>query len=397
MGETAADNRLVTLVGNDLVPDLHLGRFPAYSALEISSMVSKTIHYEATPPFNDWNTNILFISDDLEGGGGNFYQFSDTLVNGSADPADPENTRFLPAPYQPTKIYLGQSCDLNNPATAIECRTQVIDAINSQGALLVSYIGHAQTKNWASEKLMDQALASGLTNWDKLSIFLPMACFEGFFHEPSITNRSLAESYLLNSKGGAVASWSPTGFGVASGHDWLEQGFFLGLFQEQLPRLGEVIAYGKAYLHNNAPAHKYDDLIDTYHLLGDPALQVQTYVAPTAVDVIGLRAEAQADTVAITWQTASETNILGFYVLRSEHTQGPFSKLTAEPLWAQSAGSASSASYAYHDEALQMEKHYWYKLEVLALDGSTMAVGPVEMSKEQPPLRIYLPLIAGEP
>lgn len=394
LGETASDNRLATFFADDLVPDMHLGRFPAYSASEISIMVSKTISYEASPVFNDWNTNVLFIADDLEGGGGNFYDFSDAIADGSANPVDPAGTKFLPAPYSPIKVYLGRNCDVNNPAYAAQCRAQIIDAINNQGALLVSYVGHAQLNNWASEKLMDSSLANSLTNADKLPIFLPMACFEGFFHESSQFSRSLAESYLFNPNGGAVASWSPTGFGVATGHDWLEQGFFIALFQQHLPTLGEVTTYGKHYLHANAPANKYDDLLDTYHLLGDPALHVQVYVAPTAVDVSPLTAEIRENGVRITWQSLSETDILGFNLWRSDTANGDFVRLNDQPILANLPGSASGFSYAYQDGSALPTTATWYKLEVLHLNGSSTVLGAVEAQAATPLQRIFLPLIS---
>ena len=265
LGETATDNRLVTFLGNDILPDMDVGRFPAFTAEEVAVMVRKSIHYESTPTINDWNTNILLISDDLEGGGGDFYHFSDVLASGYADANDPQGTKFMPAPYSASKAYLGRTCDLGNPGFATECRGVISDTIHS-GALLVSYVGHAQTKNWAVEKMMDLNLANSLTNYDRLSIFLGMACFEGFFHQPPSGSRSLGETYVLNPNGGAVASWSPTGFGVATGHDWMEQGLFLALFQDRVGQLGSAMTQGKEYLYHNAPAHKYDDLIDTFVL-----------------------------------------------------------------------------------------------------------------------------------
>jgi hypothetical protein len=74
---------------------------------------------------------------------------------------------------------------------------------------------------------------------------------------------------------GALASWSPTGFGLVTGHDYLERGFFLGLFHEGMTELGAATTYGKLYLLQNAAIGKYDDLVDTFGLLGDPMVQVR--------------------------------------------------------------------------------------------------------------------------
>ncbi len=394
LGETAADNRLVTFLNNDIMPDMAIGRFPVYSLAGLTTMISKTLHYEATPPFNnDWNTHVLFTADDLEGGGGNFYQFSDTLADGSFDPNNVADSKFLPNPYTALKVYLGQTCDLTNPVVSVECRAKVADAINNEGALLVSYVGHAQTNNWTVEKLMDMTLADSLTNWDKLSIFLPMACFEGFFHQPAVTARSLAEAYLLNAKGGAVASWSPTGFGVATGHDWLEQGFFKALFHDGYTTLGDTTLQGKAYLFSNAPAHKYDDLLDTYNLLGDPALQIQTYVAPTAVDVANLRAQKQDTAITISWQSNSEADIVGFNLYRRDSLTGTFTLLNTTPILANGSGSPAGFDYTYDDTTAQADAHYWYGLTIVRLDGSTEAYGIADVNLQRQTQRVFLPVL----
>ena len=392
-GDTSADNRFVTFVGNDILPDMHLGRFPAYAVEEIQAIVSKTLRYEATPTFNDWNTNILLIADDLEGGGGNFYEFSDIIAHGSANPSDPENTKFMPAPYTAEKIYLGQTCDLNNPSQSVECRADIENYINNEGALIVSYVGHAQTANWGVEKLMDINLASTLNNMDKLSIFLGMACFEGFFHEAPVNKRSLSESYIFNPNGGAVASWSPTGFGVATGHDYLEQGLFLSLFQEGETRLGAAMTDGKYYLNDNAPPHKYDDLIDTFTLLGDPALTVQRYVEPTVVEMAAFDVTSAGSSFFIDWTTVSEIEILGFNVLRSTEADGPFVQINSDTIWSTNPGHGSGDTYHFYDQNVEAKQTYWYKLEVLSLSGGREDTALVEARLTQADRNIFLPLV----
>ncbi|MEZ4712137.1 MAG: C25 family cysteine peptidase [Caldilineaceae bacterium] len=394
LGETASDSRLVAFLNNDILPDMDIGRFPAFSASEVEIMVSKTISYESAPLRDEWNTNILLISDDLEGGGGDFYAFSDTIANGFADPNDPFGTKFLPYPYTPTKVYLGRTCDTNNPTVANECRAEIADTINNQGALFVSYVGHAQTRNWAIEKLMDPALAQSLTNRDKLSIFLGMACFEGFFHEPPTGSRSLSESYLLNPNGGAVASWSPTGFGVATGHDYLEQGLFLAVFQNGVKQLGAAMTAGKEHLYYDAPAHKYDDLIDTFNLLGDPALHIQTYVARTAVQMAGLTATYRDNGILVAWVTVDEPDLLGFNVLRSATPAGPFAQINGDLIAAKASGTPAGASYEYLDAGAEPGVAYWYRLEIVNLDGTKVEYGLAAAQTAQGSQLIFIPVAA---
>jgi hypothetical protein len=389
LGETAVDNRYVTLVGDDILPDISIGRFPVSNLFEAATVVSKTIHYETMPFYDDWNRNVLLISDNLEGGGGNFYTFSDILADGYADPFQTPESKFLPDPYEAIKVYLGQTC-ADDTAPPLQCQQDIIDAINA-GALFTSYIGHAVKTSWAVEPLVDGGVVNQLTNYDRLSIFLAMACFEGFFHEADGTV-PLAEQYILSPIGGAVASWSPTGFGVATGHDYLEQGLFLAVFQDGVETLGEASDAGKYYLHEKAPAGKYDDLIDTFLLFGDPALQIQTWLTPTAVDMAGISATSQDNGLLVEWQTANELEIAGFNLLRSQSADGPFVSITQEPIWAANAGQAQGHSYQYMDSSVS-DDLYWYQLEILRLNGSREIYGLVTADKPTAPLHIYLPAL----
>lgn len=56
IGETSADNRYVTLEGDDTFPDLSIGRLPVNSAAEAAVVVAKTLQYEQSPAPGDWKT-----------------------------------------------------------------------------------------------------------------------------------------------------------------------------------------------------------------------------------------------------------------------------------------------------------------------------------------------------
>jgi hypothetical protein len=273
LGETATDNRYAAIIGDDALPDLAIGRFPAQNAADVAAMVEKTIRYEQAPydPADPWEQRLLFVTDNLVGGGGPFYTYSDEIADGLVERATGP-VPLTPERFQRTKLYLGQTCPNENPA--INCQQSLVEQLN-QGALLVSYIGHSAKEYWAEEQLFNKPSLSQLANGDRLPIMLPMTCLEGFFHEADAASASLGESIVRMPGAGAVASWSPTGLGLVSGHDYLQRGFFLALFHEGERELGSLITAGHLYLLAHAPAGKYDDLLDTFVLFGDPALQVR--------------------------------------------------------------------------------------------------------------------------
>ena len=100
----------------------------------------------------------------------------------------------------------------------------------------------------------------------------PMTCMEGYFQEPTAESASFGEAVVRLPQVGAVASWSPTGFGLVTGHDYLQKGAWLGYFHYDFVELGAATNFGKLYLMSNAPTNKYDDLVDTFMLFGDPSL-----------------------------------------------------------------------------------------------------------------------------
>ena len=268
IGETAADNRYVTVAGADTLPDLMLGRLAVNSAAEATAFVSKIIAYEDSPA-GDWQQRVLAVADNADSGG-NFDLMSDDLLSA-----------HLPDPYQAQKVYYGVTHTTTDGA-----RTAIQDGINA-GALIVNYIGHAYATAWAEEDLLTTSDVPLLQNAGKLPVVLGMDCREGYYHSPNPLadgQEALAEVITRAEGKGAVASWSPAGLGVASGHDYLDRGFFDAVLTDNLGTVGAGTAAGKLDLFATGSNL---DLLDTFLLFGDPATQLPTAcVAPPAVSLL---------------------------------------------------------------------------------------------------------------
>jgi hypothetical protein len=259
IGETAADNRYVSVSGDDILPDMALGRLPVNTPAETTAMVNKILAYEQNPPQEEWNRKVMFVADNADAAG-DFAFFSDQI-------ADFE----LPGNYMPEKIYY----KITHPSE-VSARNAITEGIN-QGRLLISYVGHSAVQYWAQEALFSKAYLSKLTNADRLPLMLPMTCLDGYFiwPKPAVGDySSLGELVVRLDGAGAVASFSPTGFGVAHGHDYLEQGLFRAIFSPFPTELGLATLRAKLYLNENTTG--FSDLIETYTLFGDPATRLQT-------------------------------------------------------------------------------------------------------------------------
>jgi hypothetical protein len=369
IGETAADNRYVTVSGNDILPDMSIGRLPANSASETTAMVNKILSYEQNPSQGDWNNHLTFVADNADAGG-DFPGLSDNIAD-----------HYLPPTYLAEKIYYGFT-----PFTSVpETQAAILNAVN-QGRLIVSFVGHGSSQFWAAENLFSVSSIASLTNTEKYPFFAPMTCSEGYFIFPiaqGFNYPSLAESLVRASGKGAIASFSPAGFGLASGHDLLAQGLYKAFFSDGTTQFGRATTFAKYYLDANGPG--YLDLIDTYNLFGDPASRLK--MPPTTV-LIFFTGKAQPGTILLDWETANELWMVGFNLYRSETYGGLKQKLNSDLINAINPGQMQGTSYQY-DDSVDPGTNYFYWIELVQVDGSDL-IGPISVSA---PFWINLPLV----
>jgi len=266
IGETASDNRYAAIVGNDNIPDLMLGRLSVNTTAEAEAFINKTIAYENTPPEGDWKHKVLAITDRLEVGA-NFPSISDSLLRD-----------YLPSePFGAERVYFKWThMDLE------EARAAIIAGFNS-GKFLVNYIGHAGYNLWGNEG--DEYLFAiktilTLDPQDKLPIIVSMSCMEGMYTSPRLYSanyqgsvyEALGEVITRTEGRGAVASWSPAGWGQVVGHDYLNRGFYKAVYQDGANLVGQAVNSGLLNLWSSG---KNLDLLDNYLLFGDPAMRMQ--------------------------------------------------------------------------------------------------------------------------
>jgi hypothetical protein len=161
-----------------------------------------------------------------------------------------------------------------------DARTAILGSIDA-GALMVNYVGHGSNNLWAAEVLFENTDVDKLTNSSKLPVMLPMTCLDGYYVYPHLDtiHDALGELVTRAEDKGAIASWSPTGLGVATGHAFLDQGFFRAVFgnPDGSTNLGQATTTAKLNLWATGSAL---DLIDTYLLFGDPATVLPTAPPP---------------------------------------------------------------------------------------------------------------------
>jgi len=116
---------------------------------------------------------------------------------------------------------------------------------------------------------------------------------------------------------------------------------------------------------------------------GDQTATQQQYILtdlqgdnPLPVELASFTAQAGDGEVTLHWVTESEMDNMGFHVYRAFSEDGEYERLTAEMI--EGAGTATGPlEYAFSDVRLTNGVTYWYKIEDVAFDGTTMMHGPI--------------------
>jgi hypothetical protein len=268
-GETAADNRYACVDGEDALPDLLLGRLPVQTAEEARTVVDKIVRYETDPSPGGWNASALLVADDADAAG-------DFAISSEKHAAT-----YVTAPFAPTRHYCAGAFPYLSDCSAFEVQALHIALLNNwnRGALLVQFTGHASWQQWAAEQFFHLDDLAALRNGRRLPLVVEMTCFTAAFQRPEPT---LDKGLVTLPGGGAIAAWGSTGLGVGTGHNRLSQGFFRAVFADEAETLGEAALAGKLALVANGQDL---DLLDTFTLLGDPALRLDRTIVPWAHEI----------------------------------------------------------------------------------------------------------------
>jgi len=239
--ETASDDWLADFDG-DGVADIAIGRLPIRSPREAGIMVNKIVAYDRGSKAD----GVLLVSDE-------------SLDGVDFEVQSGHLRTVIPGSQRIEQISRGSL----DPAIA---RSSLLDAIN-RGQKIVNYSGHGNAAAWRSGLLTTDDV-SGLTNSDRLSLFVMMTCLNGYFADAQ--NDSLAESLVRAENGGAIAVWASTGMTPSGDQGVMNVDMFRRLFEssDNPPTLGEIAIQAKSKGLNK-------DARMTWVLFGDPTTRIR--------------------------------------------------------------------------------------------------------------------------
>ena len=245
---TVSDPLLAAVNGGDSLPDLALGRLPAATVEQAHMLVGKLLAWEASGQGLAGQAALVADNPDIAG----------DFETDARDIA---------------RSYLaGRSDLLLLRELGAETRPRVLDALNS-GLSYLDYVGHGGAAVWASENVWNSWDAASLQAQSLQPLLVTMNCLNGYFVAPSF--ESLAESLLKAEGRGAIASFSPSGLSLDGPAHQYHRALMAELTSGQHQRLGDaLVAAQRAY----AQTGLMPELLSVYHLLGDPAMELQPEV-----------------------------------------------------------------------------------------------------------------------
>jgi hypothetical protein len=89
-------------------------------------------------------------------------------------------------------------------------------------------------------------------------------------------------------------------------------------------------------------------------------------------------AKLEGSETRLKWVTTSETNVLGFYILRSDTANGTFNRISSQ---IEAIGDLHIGGiYQFIDSTITFARTYYYKIEVIDIEGESIAThGPVSV------------------
>ena len=238
----ANESWYVQVSGDDILPDMIIGRIPVKTVEQLQNVINKIITYEASPVL-EWMRNVQFIAGIYKEG-----PFADVIKR---------LANQLPFNYY---IDFLTPHDFEQTDTAY---LKIIDKINA-GKALTLYLGHSNIEEWSS--MFNKKNFIDLKNKQKPTFLITLDCRNGNFCNPFA--EGFSEEFLRNQAGG-LACFSHDNWGYVSEHEKIGGNLLEIIFTDKNNLLGSasIQAVTKAYLDNAID----EDTFSTYIFMGDPA------------------------------------------------------------------------------------------------------------------------------
>ncbi len=284
--------------------DISVGRIPVQNVTDASAVVDKLVSYIENRNPGAWQNVVVLMGDDGD----------KTMPNQHMIDAEEVATHIAennPA-FMLHRIYWDDfPMEVLSTGNSYPMATQAIYDRLDEGALIVNYSGHGSANLLSHEQVWKASDMSALTS-PHVPFWVTASCDIGPF---DMGDGSLAESAMLNPKGGAIGLLTSTRTVLQSYNAIINQAFMKTLLAPDsngdYPTVGDAMRIAKCAIIANGSDLSENKL--EYVLIGDPALQLQIPRYRVVVDRFNGQEPANIGTVQ-----AGGTVLVEGYVARPD-------------------------------------------------------------------------------
>lgn len=261
LGLIPTDHTFTLLEGDDIKPDIAIGRMSSRTAEEAQIFVDKIIEYDqSTLAEESWTRRLIFLADNRDAGGN--FCFENQYV-GDGLPNDFAQTAFC------LDDYGGDTSQAKG-----QIRSDFFNELASNSAGIVNYRGHGSITDWGSG-IVKREDSNLFLNVDRPTVIISADCLDGNFvwlggesQAPDYAS-ALSETFLRLDGRGTAAHWGSSGLGYSSEHTVMHTGFYEALYGGGARTIGDAVQYSKTrYIDRN----QHDSEVYAFILHGDPAM-----------------------------------------------------------------------------------------------------------------------------
>jgi len=270
-GTYSTDDYFVEFTGSlaDYPISMAIGRLPARSQQDASTVVNKIEQYEQTPEYGSWRNLVTFVADDH-----NSNNINDLLSMFTGDSEILAGASYTPPDLDVRKLYLVEyptivsTQGIRKPDAAADMVNQI-----NQGTVVLNFVGHGAPNVWSYTHIFENDVTvPQLTNLKTLALFVAATCDFGRDDDP--VNQSGAELLLLSSQGGAIGIVSSTRTTYENYNLQLNEDFLQRLFARD--SLRNAIQIGDAFFLTKEVDYGAttggNDI--KYNYIGDPTIRL---------------------------------------------------------------------------------------------------------------------------
>jgi hypothetical protein len=278
--EIASDDFYAALDSNDnelnnCALDIAIGRIPLQTIDQALSYVDKVKAFEDPAKGGEWRSRVVMTADDAtqRGAGSEDQGNKDLDPISSGHTTDTDNLGKVILRNEPgitvDKVYLLDYV-LNSAFHKPEAAQDLLNLIN-RGTLMVNYVGHGASNQWADEVLLQTNDAlSRMHNVDRTGIINAFSCTVGRFE--SLNSEGMSEQFVKQKSIGAIAAISATRESYPSENIALAGAFYTRAFPPDSSE--EIVSIGVALQSAKNSSETQEGILNDakYTLLGEPVL-----------------------------------------------------------------------------------------------------------------------------